>query len=66
MQTRIEELEIRIAFQEESISSLSAEVHGAFREIARLRAELETLRNSVEGMRSQPGDAAPEPPPPHY
>ncbi len=66
MQTRVEELEIRIAFQEESIASLSAEVHSAFREIARLRAELETLRNSVEGMRSQPGDAAPEPPPPHY
>jgi|CXWL01.1.fsa_nt_gi SlyX protein len=66
MQSRIEELEIRISFQDDAIASLSNEVHAAFLEIARLRTEIETLKSSFDSMRSQPGDAAPEPPPPHY
>ena len=66
MQTRVEELEIRIAFQEETIGSLSAQVHSAFLQIARLRSELESLRSAFDGMRSQPSDPAAEPPPPHY
>jgi SlyX protein len=65
--TRVEELEIRVAFQDDLLTSLNAEVHSAHQAIARLRAELESLRASIDGLkgglREQPGE---EPPPPHY
>jgi len=66
MQDRIEELEIRVSFQEDAIASLGAQLHDAFRDIARMRAEITALRGTLEGLRAGQGDDAPEPPPPHY
>lgn len=67
MESRIQELEIRVAFQDDLLSSLNAQVHAAHQGLARLRAEVDSLRASLEGlksgMRAEPGE---EPPPPHY
>ena len=67
MQDRIQELEIRVAFQDDLLSSLNQQVHAAHQEIALLRAELMSLRDRVEGMKDGgAADPAQEPPPPHY
>jgi SlyX protein len=64
---RIEELEVRVAFQEDLVSTLNRDVAEASREIgelrrliARLRGELELIRNGLSP------DPRSEPPPPHY
>lgn len=62
MENRIEELEIRVAFQDELLAKLSDQVHAAFLEIERLRAELRQLRDAP----TSGSDGAKEPPPPHY
>lgn len=67
MDARIQELEIRLAFQEDLLQGLNAEVHSAHRLIAQLRAELQELRSELAGVRaSRPADSSQEPPPPHY
>lgn len=67
MEDRIQELEIRVAFQDDLLSSLNAEVHSAHQELLRLRAEIDSLRASVDGMKSGVrADPSQEPPPPHY
>lgn len=67
MTDRVEELEIRLAFQEDLLQSLDREVHSAHQLIARLQAELLGLRGEIDTLRApRRGDAAVEPPPPHY
>ena len=68
MESRIQELEIRIAFQDDLLADLNEQVHVAHQQIALLRAELIALRERVEGMKDAggAGDPAQEPPPPHY
>lgn len=64
---RLEELEVRVAFQEDLLATLNRDVAEASREladlrqlIARLRGELELIRNALAP------DPRGEPPPPHY
>ena len=67
MDERIQELEIRVAFQDDLLTSLNQQVHAAHQVIAQLRADLLALRERVEGMKEGArGDPAQEPPPPHY
>ena len=67
MESRIEELEIRVAFQDDLLTSLNQQVHAAHQVLAQLRADFLALRERVEGMKDSPGgDQAQEPPPPHY
>jgi SlyX protein len=67
MESRIEELEIRVAFQDDLLASLNAEVHSAHQELARLRADLAALRQSMDALKSPgAGNGGEEPPPPHY
>jgi SlyX protein len=67
MESRIQELEIRIAFQDDLLASLNEQVHAAHQQIALLRSELTAMRERVEGMKEGvAGDPAQEPPPPHY
>ena len=64
---RIEALEMRIAYQDQTIEDLSdavAELWKAFERLGRRAERLEAeLREAVE---ARPGKEAPEPPPPHY
>ncbi len=64
MQARIDELEIRIAYQEDAIQTLSREVHRAHEALAGLRAQVEQLVGSVDGLMRQGGGAHEKPP--HY
>lgn len=67
-QSRIEELETRLTFQEQALIELSDALADARVEIARHEA---ALRRVVEELKSARGsgvsaDPADEPPPPHY
>lgn len=67
MDSRIQELEIRVAFQDDMLTTLSGQMHTAHQELARLRAELVALRERVDGLKAgAPGNPGEEPPPPHY
>jgi SlyX protein len=64
-QQRIEELEIRVAFQEEALQTLGQALHAAHQRIERLEAELSRLTMGLEELRGLPRlAAAAEPPPP--
>jgi len=65
---RIDELEMRLTFQEQALTDVSDALAAARADIAR---QSEMLRRVVEELKSARGagvavDAAEEPPPPHY
>ncbi len=72
LEERLVELETRLAFQEHALLELSDAVAAARSEEAqnalRLHRALEELRQLRRALASGPvtGDAASEPPPPHY
>ena len=69
---RLIDLEVRIAFQEQALQELSdalaAARDGEARNALLLHRALEDLRQLRSAMAASPvtGDAASEPPPPHY
>lgn len=67
MDDRIIELETRLAFQEESIQSLSQSLGHQQQTIDSLQLEIEELRQRLKAVAVSPleGDTL-EPPPPHY
>ena len=72
LEQRMIELEMRIAFQEQALQELSdalaAARDGEARNSLLLHRALEELRQLRSAMAASPvtGDAASEPPPPHY
>ena len=72
LEQRMIELEMRIAFQEQALQELSdalaAARDGEARNALLLHRALEDLRQLRSAMAASPvtGDAASEPPPPHY
>ena len=64
---RVQELEVRVAFQEDLLGTLNTDVADLHRTVAQLREELSRATHSLEGLRGllqeDPGE---EPPPPHY
>jgi SlyX protein len=62
---RIEGLETRIAFQDQTIDDLSTAVTDLWKEIATLTRKIEQLSEELAGIRAA-GAELPEPPPPHY
>jgi SlyX protein len=64
---RIDALEIRIAYQDETIETLNKTITEQWRKIDALNREVVNLRDRLHDaeMKSVAG-AAPEPPPPHY
>ena len=72
IEQRIVDLEMRIAFQEQALQELSdalaAARDGEARNALLLHRALEDLRQLRSAMAASPvtGDAASEPPPPHY
>ena len=64
---RVQELEVRVAFQEDLLSTLNTDVADLHRTVAMLREELLRATNSLEGLRGLlQEDPGVEPPPPHY
>ncbi len=72
LELRLNELETRLAFQEHALNELSDALAAARDEEARnallLHRALDELRQLRTALSSSPltGDAASEPPPPHY
>ena len=72
MEQRLVELETKLAFQEQALQELSdalaAARDGDTRNALLLHRALEELRQLRSAMAASPvtGDAASEPPPPHY
>ena len=72
LEARLVELETRLAFQEQALQELSdalaAARDGEARNALLLHRMVEELRQLRSAMASSPvtGDAASEPPPPHY
>jgi SlyX protein len=65
--TRIEELEVRVAFQEDLLATLNASVADTTLEMRELRTELGRVRSALDAVRSALShDVRDEPPPPHY
>lgn len=72
IEQRLVDLEMRLAFQEQALQDLSDALAAARDEESRnallLHRALEELRHLRSAMAASPvaGDAASEPPPPHY
>jgi len=64
---RIDALEMRIAYQDETIEDLNKTITAQWKEIDRLTREIANLGDSIREAEQRAGAiAAPEPPPPHY
>lgn len=67
LETRVEGLEARIAYQDQTIEEMSAVLTAQWREIETLTRQLARLAEAVDDARRGPArDPASEPPPPHY
>ncbi len=62
---RFEELEIKVAFQEDLIQQLDAALISQQNQISQLQNQLKALRMEFKNLEGQLPDS-PEPPPPHY
>lgn len=62
---RLDALEIRVAYQDQTIEELHEALARQWQEIDRLRRDLARLEAEPRAAPAAP-DGAPEPPPPHY
>ncbi|KZX78065.1 hypothetical protein A3715_20495, partial [Oleiphilus sp. HI0009] len=62
---KLEELEMKLAFQDDTIDTLNQIVTKQSREIQDLWTANKVLKQSLNEMKSGNEDNAPEPPPPH-
>jgi SlyX protein len=64
---RIDALEIRVAYQDETVETLNRTVTDQWRQIDTLKREVATLRDRLHDAEMKAGGPGlPEPPPPHY
>ena len=63
---KLEELEIKLAFQEDTIDTLNAMVARQDKEILDLWAANRLLKQSLNDVKSGNEGDEPDPPPPHY
>jgi SlyX protein len=67
LEERLNELEVRLAFVDDTMTTLNATVSEHDRVLSDMRLALERLRFELSGMRTAlQQDARDEPPPPHY
>ncbi len=66
-QQRLTELEMKVAFQEDTINVLSDEIATLNEAVDRQRTQMEFLFTRLGEMNQEPsGSQGSEPPPPHY
>ncbi len=63
---RLEALEVRVAYQDQTIEELNAALTRQWQEIDRLRRDMALLEAALREAAATPADGLPEPPPPHY
>ncbi|MDV5862448.1 SlyX family protein [Pseudomonas mendocina] len=66
LESRIMELESRLAFQDDTIQALSDELVEQGKRIERMQLQLKVLARRQEDLSGQTGIAEDEAPPPHY
>ena len=66
LQDRIDELESRVAFQDDTLHTLNLALGQQQQSILRLERSIEKLLEQLEEAREQPLTPLDEPPPPHY
>jgi SlyX protein len=64
--SRLDALEVRVAYQDATIEDLNATITAQWREIDRLTRHVAELKDRFEEMGSPGLPAAPDAPPPHY
>ena len=64
---RLEALEIRVAYQDQTIEDLNATITAQLQELERLKRMIQRLEDQVREAEARAGGPnLPEPPPPHY
>ncbi|MCZ8314413.1 SlyX family protein [Phreatobacter sp.] len=64
---RLEALEIRVAYQDQTIEDLNATITAQWQELERLKRMIQRLEDQVREAEARAGGPnLPEPPPPHY
>jgi SlyX protein len=67
IEQRLIDLEMKVAFQEDTIDSLSDEIALLNELVDKQRTQLEYIASKIGDMAQSPmGSQTPEPPPPHY
>ncbi|GAP77033.1 MULTISPECIES: SlyX family protein [Pseudoalteromonas] len=67
LETRIENLEAKVAFQDETIDVLNDEIKAHQQQLAKMRRQMELLGEKLREVQSNSGGTQElEPPPPHY
>ncbi|RDI58901.1 SlyX family protein [Microvirga subterranea] len=67
LSARIDALEIRIAYQDETIEDLNQTIVAQWKQIDLLTRQIANLTDRIqEAEHKAGGPSAPEPPPPHY
>jgi len=66
LSARIDDLEARLAYQDQAIEDLNATITEQWKQIETLTRHLAELRDRMSEALADPGPQAPEPPPPHY
>ena len=64
--SRIEDLEVKFAFQQETIDSLNETVTRQWAQIDRLMRRLDSLQSEMADLEAGRTDSKGEPRPPHY
>jgi SlyX protein len=64
---RLEALEIRLAYQDQTIEDLNATITAQWQELERMKRLIQRLEDQVREAEARAGGPnLPEPPPPHY
>ncbi|MFR0688651.1 SlyX family protein [Enterobacterales bacterium AE_CKDN230030158-1A_HGKHYDSX7] len=66
LENRMADLESRLAFQDDTLQTLSDVVYEQERVIERLRLQMQALLKRLEDLQGQVGISEDEAPPPHY
>lgn len=66
IETRLDELEIKFAYSQETIESLNEEVTKQWTVIDKLMRQLNMMNDQMATLAQEMGKPQDEPPPPHY
>lgn len=66
MNTAQEELEIKLAYQEDTLEKLSQQIHQQSRDLARLAQYCQQLETRLQRLAESHGDTPQDERPPHY
>jgi Uncharacterized protein conserved in bacteria len=66
LESRVTDLETRLAFQDDTLQTLSDVVYEQEKLIERLRLQMQALLKRLEEVQGQVGVSEDEAPPPHY